>query len=79
MDAQLTLFDVPVSTTLKQNQVTQVVNVASVPQRSPFRYPGGKTWAIPIIKKWLKQTGTPVPLLVEPFAGGRHREPHRYC
>ena len=24
----------------------RVVNVASVPQRSPFRYPGGKTWLI---------------------------------
>ena len=25
----------------------KAVNVASVPQRSPFRYPGGKTWFIP--------------------------------
>jgi len=24
-----------------------IVNVAMVPQRSPFRYPGGKTWLIP--------------------------------
>ena len=24
------------------------VNVASVPQRSPLRYPGGKTWWCPI-------------------------------
>ncbi len=24
-----------------------IVNVASVPQRSPFRYPGGKTWLVP--------------------------------
>ena len=24
-----------------------VVNVASVQQRSPFRYPGGKTWLVP--------------------------------
>ena len=29
------------------------VNVASVPQRSPFRYPGGKTWLIPHIRRWL--------------------------
>jgi DNA adenine methylase len=35
----MTLFN-----TIGQNQV---VNVASVPQRSPFRYPGGKTWIIP--------------------------------
>ena len=28
-----------------------IVNVASVPQRSPFRYPGGKTWLIPFKAK----------------------------
>lgn len=27
----------------KQNDLNRVVNVASVPFRSPFRYPGGKT------------------------------------
>ena len=26
------------------------VNVASVPQRSPFRYPGGKTWLVPQVR-----------------------------
>ena len=26
---------------------TEPVNVASVPHRSPFRYPGGKTWLVP--------------------------------
>ncbi len=31
-----------------------IVNVASVPQRSPFRYPGGKTWLVPRIRQWLK-------------------------
>jgi hypothetical protein len=25
---------------------SEIVNVASVPQRSPFRYPGGKTWLV---------------------------------
>lgn len=45
-----------------------VVNVASVPQRSPLRYPGGKTWLIPHIREWLGQT-TPE-ILIEPFAGG---------
>lgn len=45
------------------------VNVASVPQRSPLRYPGGKTWLVPHIRHWLG-TGGPVPLIVEPFAGG---------
>ncbi len=45
------------------------VNVAQVPQRSPLRYPGGKTWLIPHIRAWLG--GSPSPrLLIEPFAGG---------
>ena len=46
------------------------VNVASVPQRSPLRYPGGKTWLIPHIRHWLKGIEPPPKLLVEPFAGG---------
>ena len=45
-------------------------NVATVPQRSPLRYPGGKTWLIPHVRAWLKATGAPHPLIVEPFAGG---------
>ena len=46
------------------------VNVASVPQRSPLRYPGGKTWLIPHIRHWLKAIEPRPKLLVEPFAGG---------
>jgi len=46
------------------------VNVASVPQRSPFRYPGGKTWLIPHIRAWLRSRGERPIRLVEPFAGG---------
>lgn len=45
------------------------VNVAAVPQRSPLRYPGGKTWLIPHIRVWLRSMTKPR-LLVEPFAGG---------
>ncbi len=45
-----------------------VVNVATVPQRSPLRYPGGKTWLIPHIREWLRQTKPEI--LIEPFAGG---------
>ena len=46
------------------------VNVASVPQRSPLRYPGGKTWLIPHVQVWLGQLD-PIPeLLLEPFCGG---------
>ena len=47
-----------------------IVNVASVPQRSPFRYPGGKTWLIPRIRSWLRSQPRRPSLLVEPFAGG---------
>lgn len=44
------------------------VNVATVPQRSPLRYPGGKTWLIPHVRAWLKAAKPTV--LIEPFAGG---------
>lgn len=44
-------------------------NVSQVPQRSPLRYPGGKTWAIPHIRHWLAALPQPV-RLAEPFAGG---------
>jgi len=57
----LMLFDVPAE--------THVVNVASVPQRSPFRYPGGKTWLVPRIRQWLRILERPT-VFVEPFAGG---------
>jgi len=44
--------------------------VATVPQRSPFRYPGGKTWLVPRARMWLKSLNPPVDELIEPFAGG---------
>lgn len=47
-----------------------VVNVASVPQRSPFRYPGGKTWLVPRVQQWLGTLPSRPTLFVEPFAGG---------
>ena len=46
------------------------VNVACVPQYSPLRYPGGKTWLIPHIRAWLGNFSKPPRLLLEPFAGG---------
>jgi DNA adenine methylase len=49
---------------------SKVVNVSSVPQLSPFRYPGGKTWLIPSIRKWLGSFADRPRVLVEPFAGG---------
>lgn len=47
----------------------RIVNVASVPQRSVFRYPGGKTWLVPYVRAWLGSGRVPS-VLVEPFAGG---------
>ncbi len=49
---------------------TPVVNVASVPQRSPFRYPGGKTWLVPRIRQWLASLPMKPTKFIEPFAGG---------
>jgi DNA adenine methylase len=46
------------------------INVASVPQRSPFRYPGGKTWLVPYIRDWLRSKKPAPARLIEPFAGG---------
>ena len=46
------------------------VNVASVPQRSPFRYPGGKTWFVPTFRRWIASLKSKPHVLVEPFAGG---------
>lgn len=51
-------------------KVPMPVNVASVQQRSPFRYPGGKTWFVPTFKQWMMQKYPKPKILVEPFAGG---------
>jgi len=51
-------------------RLTQIINVASVPKRSPFRYPGGKTWLVPRIRDWLGSLSSRPCLFVEPFAGG---------
>jgi DNA adenine methylase len=48
----------------------QPVNVASVPQRSPFRYPGGKTWLVPYVRTWLSSLSPKPAVLTESFAGG---------
>lgn len=50
--------------------LTDVVNVASVPQRSPFRYPGGKTWLVPQVRRWLLSKKHRPAIFIEPFAGG---------
>ncbi len=48
----------------------RIVNIACVPQRSPFRYPGGKTWLVPRIRQWISSLPTKPRKFVEPFAGG---------
>ncbi len=59
--SQLSLFNTPLN---------KVVNVASVPHRSPFRYPGGKTWLVPQIRSWLISLEKKPTEFFEPFAGG---------
>lgn len=50
--------------------VSGVINVASVPHRSPFRYPGGKTWLVPYVRQWLESLRHRPFEFAEPFAGG---------
>jgi DNA adenine methylase len=51
-------------------ELDQPINVAAVPHRSPFRYPGGKTWLVPYVRSWLNNIRPRPQLLIEPFAGG---------
>ena len=64
----LSEYDTP----LEQIAVSPIpaVNVATVPQRSPLRYPGGKTWLVPHVRAWLSGISPKPEVLVEPFAGG---------
>lgn len=48
----------------------KATNISLVPQRSPFRYPGGKTWLIPQVRSWLMACRGQCVRLIEPFAGG---------
>jgi DNA adenine methylase len=45
------------------------INISCVPTPSPFRYPGGKSWLIPIVRQWLQDLDGPIHF-AEPFAGG---------
>lgn len=65
MKNQITMFDFD-----EQSIGQSIINVASVPQRSPFRYPGGKTWLVPTVRQWMKQEKKIAKELIEPFAGG---------
>lgn len=46
------------------------VNVAQVPLISPFRYPGGKTWLVPEVRRWVNGLSFRPSVFIEPFAGG---------
>jgi DNA adenine methylase len=48
----------------------ELPNVATVPQYSPFRYPGGKSRWYKFVKRWVLHEQPDV--FVEPFAGGAH-------
>lgn len=49
---------------------TKVTNVAQVQHRSPFRYPGGKTWLVPHVQQWMLSQPKRPAEFIEPFAGG---------
>ena len=63
MSEQLSLFG-------KKCDLDRIINVASVPQRSPFRYPGGKMWLVPRVRQWLASLPQRPALFIESFAGG---------
>lgn len=52
------------------SRISSPINVASVTQRSPFRYPGGKTWLVPRVRNWLESLESRPSEFVEPFVGG---------
>jgi len=52
------------------NSLYKLPNVASVPQLSPFRYPGGKSRWYNLIRAWMEYARPK--RFVEPFAGGAH-------
>jgi len=53
-----------------EKTTNHVINVAQLPMRSPFRYPGGKTWLVPSIRNWLHSRSQKPKHFIEPFCGG---------
>jgi DNA adenine methylase len=72
LDSQAELIKDPEAAyrTAADVELHEPVNVAAVPQLSPFRYPGGKTWLVPYARTWLRSIQPKPTVLVEPFAGG---------
>jgi len=58
------------SASIMRDMARRVINVSAVPHRSPFRYPGGKTWLVPYVRQWLKSREEKPADFVEAFAGG---------
>lgn len=66
------------TTFLEEEFSPGIVNVASVPKLSLFRYPGGKTWFVPYIRRWLDPfvrdkyglASVRPARFIEPFLGG---------
>src|SRR5712671_8236811 len=58
------------SASIMRDMARRVINVSAVPHRSPFRYPGGKTWLVPYVRQWLSSRAPKPEELIEPFAGG---------
>jgi DNA adenine methylase len=54
----------------EHSNLQQVVNVSSIKQLSPFRYPGGKTWFVPYLRKWFSSLPNRPSEFIEPFVGG---------
>jgi DNA adenine methylase len=48
----------------------RTANVSSVTLRSPFRFPGGKTWLVPYVRCWLSSRSPTLCEFCEPFVGG---------
>lgn len=46
------------------------LKAGSTKHLSPFRYPGGKTWFVPMAKEWVEALDREPKKLLEPFAGG---------
>lgn len=50
--------------------INTVSIIASEEILSPFRYPGGKTWLVPLVRSWLRSLPSKPAQFIEPFAGG---------
>lgn len=64
------MFELKIRTSPTKLMTDNVVNVAAVPHRSLFRYPGGKTWLVPHVRGWLRSLPIKHLEFAEPFAGG---------